>query len=43
MRPDDPAWLRLKLDALAKTGGDAFDMPFPPDGEPKRMPSIVAA
>ncbi len=34
MRADDPAWLRLKLDTLAKTlGDDAFDMPFPPHGE----------
>ena len=39
MRADDRAWLQLKLDALAKTGGDdAFDMPFPPDGEKQRMP-----
>jgi len=43
MRAKDLAWLRLKLDALAKAGGDAFDMPFPPAGEKKRMPSIVAA
>jgi ribonucleoside-diphosphate reductase alpha chain len=43
MRAKDLAWLRLKLDALAKAGGDAFDMPFPPGGETKRMPSLVAA
>jgi len=43
MRAKDLAWLRLKLDALAKAGGDAFDMPFPPGGESKRMPSLVAA
>jgi ribonucleoside-diphosphate reductase alpha chain len=43
MRADDQAWLRLKLDALAKAGGDEFDMPFPPHGEKKRMPSIVSA
>ena len=43
MRAKDLAWLRLKLDALAKAGGDAFDMPFPPDGGTKRMPSLVAA
>jgi ribonucleoside-diphosphate reductase alpha chain len=44
MRANDHAWLVLKLDALAKTGGDdAFDMPFPPRGEKKRMPSVVAA
>jgi len=44
MRANDQAWLRLKLDALAKTrGDDAFDMPFPPRGEKRRMPSIVSA
>ncbi len=44
MRADDPGWLKLKLDTLSKTGSDdAFDMPFPPHGEIKRMPSVVAA
>ncbi|HZF18845.1 MAG TPA: adenosylcobalamin-dependent ribonucleoside-diphosphate reductase [Burkholderiales bacterium] len=44
MRASDPAWLRLKLDTLAKTASDdAFDMPFPPHGERKRMPSICSA
>ena len=44
MRADDPAWLRLKLDTLAKTlGDDAFDMPFPPHGELKPMPSVTSA
>jgi ribonucleoside-diphosphate reductase alpha chain len=43
MRADDTGWLQLKLDALAKTGGDPFDMPFPPKGEMKRMPSVVSA
>jgi len=44
MRANDPAWLRVKLDTLAKTAGDdAFDMPFPPHGEKKRVPSVVAA
>ncbi len=44
MRANDRAWLKLKLDALAKAGGDEpFDMPFPPNGEKKRMPSIVSA
>jgi len=44
MRTNDRAWLRLKLDTLAKAGGDdAFDMPFPPRGEKKRMPSLVSA
>ena len=44
MRANDRGWLKLKLDALAKAGGDdAFDMPFPPRGEKKRMPSVVSA
>ncbi len=44
MRANDPGWLRLKLETLAKAAGDdAFDMPFPPTGERKRMPSIVSA
>ena len=43
MRAKDLGWLRLKLDALAKAGGDPFDMPFPPAGERKRTPSLVAA
>jgi ribonucleoside-diphosphate reductase alpha chain len=44
MRANDRAWLRLKLETLAKAGGDdAFDMPFPPRGEKKRMPSLVSA
>ena len=44
MRADDPGWLKLKLDTLARAGGDEpFDMAFPPHGEVKRMPSVVAA
>jgi ribonucleoside-diphosphate reductase alpha chain len=44
MRANDPAWLRLKLETLAKTAADdAFDMPFPPHGEKKRMPSLCSA
>jgi ribonucleoside-diphosphate reductase alpha chain len=44
MRASDPGWLQLKLDTLAKAGGDdPFDMAFPPLGETKRMPSVVAA
>jgi ribonucleoside-diphosphate reductase alpha chain len=44
MRANDPGWLRLKLETLAKTAGDdPFDMPFPPSGEMKRMPSVVSA
>ena len=33
----------MKLDILARTAGDAFDCPMPPDGKPQRVPSIVAA
>ncbi|MSQ53785.1 MAG: adenosylcobalamin-dependent ribonucleoside-diphosphate reductase [Betaproteobacteria bacterium] len=44
MRANDPGWLKMKLDTLAKAGGDEpFDMPFPPNGEVRRMPSIVSA
>jgi len=44
MRANDTGWLKLKLDTLAKAAGDdAFDMPFPPHGEKRRMPSIVSA
>jgi ribonucleoside-diphosphate reductase alpha chain len=44
MRANDAAWLRLKLDTLAKAAGDdAFEMPFPPHGEKRRMPSLVSA
>jgi ribonucleoside-diphosphate reductase alpha chain len=36
--------MQVKLDTLAKAGGDdPFDMAFPPLGEVKRMPSVVAA
>jgi ribonucleoside-diphosphate reductase alpha chain len=44
MRAKDHAWLALKLESLAKTPeGDGFDMPFPPHGERRRMPSLVSA
>jgi ribonucleoside-diphosphate reductase alpha chain len=43
MRANDHAWLEMKLDALAKTPGDAFEMPLPPHGERKRQPSVVSA
>jgi ribonucleoside-diphosphate reductase alpha chain len=44
MRTLDPVWIRMKLEMLMKTAGDdAFDMPMPPDGEIRRMPSLVAA
>ncbi len=44
MRAQDKAWLRMKLDMLARTaGGDAFDCPMPPDGDVRPVPSMVAA
>ncbi|MFZ2160734.1 MAG: adenosylcobalamin-dependent ribonucleoside-diphosphate reductase [Sideroxyarcus sp.] len=44
MRTRDPVWIRMKLEMLMKSAGDdAFEMPMPPDGEIKRMPSLVAA
>jgi ribonucleoside-diphosphate reductase alpha chain len=44
MRAQDKAWLRMKLDMLARTAGDdAFDCPMPPKGKPVRVPSMVAA
>ena len=43
MRANDHAWLEMKLDALAKTPGDAFEMQMPPHGERKRQPSVVSA
>ena len=44
MRAQDVKWLRTKLDMLARTvGGDTFDCPLPPEGNPARVPSMVAA
>ncbi|HEX5360825.1 MAG TPA: adenosylcobalamin-dependent ribonucleoside-diphosphate reductase [Fluviicoccus sp.] len=44
MRANDRAWLKLKLDVLAKTVGEAsFSLQFPPHGEGKVMPGVVAA
>jgi ribonucleoside-diphosphate reductase alpha chain len=43
MRANDRAWLKLKLDVLARTVGDQpFEMPFPPHGEKRTVPGIVA-
>jgi ribonucleoside-diphosphate reductase alpha chain len=43
MRANDRAWLKVKLDELARTPGEqSFDMPFPPHGERKCVPSVVA-
>jgi len=44
MRTHDAAWLRLKLDALATVSEErAFEMPFPPSGEKRLFPGVVAA
>jgi len=44
MRANDRAWLARKLDALAGiVGDDAFEMRFPPHGEPRKAPSVVSA
>jgi ribonucleoside-diphosphate reductase alpha chain len=44
LRANDPAWLKLKLDALATVAEErAFDMPFPPHGELRLFPGVVAA
>jgi len=44
MRANDREWLRMKLDTLASViGDDAFEMRFPPHGEKRRVPGVVAA
>ncbi|MFA9439178.1 adenosylcobalamin-dependent ribonucleoside-diphosphate reductase [Uliginosibacterium sp. sgz301328] len=44
MRANDRAWLKLKLETLARTVGESsFDLPFPPHGEHKRVPGVVSA
>jgi len=44
MRVNDPQWLKLKLDVLATVAEErAFDMPFPPSGETRLFPGVVAA
>ena len=44
MRANDHAWLKLKLDTLARTVGEkSFDLPFPPHGEKKPVPGVVSA
>ncbi len=44
MRVNDPAWLKLKLDVLATVSEErAFEMPFPPRGEQRLFPGVVAA
>jgi ribonucleoside-diphosphate reductase alpha chain len=44
LRSNDPAWLQLKLDALATVAEEhSFEMPFPPHGEHRLFPGVVAA
>jgi len=46
MRARDDDWLKMKLEELAKisnTNNGAFEMPFPPYGERKMVPSVVSA
>ena len=44
LRANDPAWLELKLDALATVAEErSFEMPFPPHGERRLFPGVVAA
>ncbi len=44
LRANDAAWLQLKLDALATVADErAFEMPFPPSGERRLFPGVVAA
>ena len=44
LRANDAAWLQLKLDALATVAEErSFEMPFPPSGEKRLFPGVVAA
>jgi ribonucleoside-diphosphate reductase alpha chain len=43
MRAQDRAWLKLKLDSLAKTPGAPFTLAMPPDGRPLPVPGNVSA
>ncbi|MEC5396481.1 adenosylcobalamin-dependent ribonucleoside-diphosphate reductase [Uliginosibacterium sp. H1] len=44
MRANDRAWLKLKLDTLAHIVGETgFELRFPPHGETRRVPGVVAA
>lgn len=43
LRSNDRGWLKAKLEALMKVGGDdGFELPMPPEGDIRRVPSIVA-
>ncbi len=43
MRAQDPAWLRQKLDSLARTPGAPFILAMPPDGHATPVPGTVSA
>lgn len=43
MRAQDRAWLKLKLDSLAKTPGAPFSLAMPPDGRMVPVPGNVSA
>jgi len=43
MRAQDRAWLKLKLDSLAKTPGAPITVAMPPDGLPLPVPGSVSA
>jgi len=44
LRANDAAWLELKLDALSTVAEErSFEMPFPPNGEKRLFPGVVAA
>jgi ribonucleoside-diphosphate reductase alpha chain len=44
MRTNDAQWLKLKLDALATVAEErSFEMSFPPNGEKRLFPGVVAA
>ncbi|MVF23983.1 adenosylcobalamin-dependent ribonucleoside-diphosphate reductase [Methylocaldum sp. BRCS4] len=43
MRSNDHGWVKAKLDSLMKAhGDDGFELALPPEGEPLRVPSLVA-
>jgi ribonucleoside-diphosphate reductase alpha chain len=44
LRARDAAWVKLKLDALSTVQEErSFEMPFPPHGERRLFPGVVAA
>ena len=44
MRANDKAWIRKKLETLAKTPGEeSFELSMPPSGDIKRVPSATSA